>query len=99
MQINKTDNVIFLKDVESNIIDEAFIVLKKNVKFSENENKYINKLKIDALKEAEMIINERLEKDKNSYEKFKILKLNRKVKLLKWANIVLIAILIISFIK
>ena len=99
MQINKTDNVIFLKDVESNIIDEAFSVLKKNVKFSENENKYINKLKIDALKEAEMIINERLEKDKNSYEKFKILKLNRKVKLLKWANIVLIAILIISFIK
>ena len=99
MQINKTDNVIFLKDVESNIIDEAFIVLKKNVKFSENENKYINKLKIDALKEAEIIINERLEKDKNSYEKFKILKLNRKVKLLKWANIVLIAILIISFIK
>lgn len=99
MQINKTDNVIFLKDVESNIIDEAFIVLKKNVKFSENENKYINKLKIDALKEAEMIINERLEKDKNSYEKFKILKLNRKVKLLKWANIVLLTILIISFIK
>ena len=47
MQINKTDNVIFLKDVESNIIDEAFIILKKNVKFSDNENKHINKLKIN----------------------------------------------------
>lgn len=99
MQINKTDNVIFLKDVESNIIDEAFIILKKNVKFSDNENKNINKLKIDALKEAEMIINEHLEKDKKNYEKFKISKLNKKVKLLKWANIVLLTILIISFIK
>lgn len=99
MQINKTDNVIFLKDVESNIIDEAFIILKKNVKFSDNENKHINKLKIDALKEAEMIINEHLEKDKKNYEKFKISKLNKKVKLLKWANIVLLTILIISFIK
>ena len=29
MQINKTNNVIFLKDLESNIIQEAFVVLKE----------------------------------------------------------------------
>ena len=32
MQINKTNNVIFLKDVESNVIQEAFVVLKENDK-------------------------------------------------------------------
>ena len=32
MQINKTDNVIYLKEVESNIIEQAFIILKDNIK-------------------------------------------------------------------
>ena len=38
MQISKTENVIFLKDVESNLIQEAFIILKENVKFEEKKN-------------------------------------------------------------
>lgn len=35
MQTNKTNNIIFLKDVESNIIDEAIVILKDNIKLND----------------------------------------------------------------
>ena len=38
MQINKTNNVIFLREFESNLISEAFVVLKENVKISNIPN-------------------------------------------------------------
>ena len=40
MQINKTDNVIYLKEVESNIIEQAFIILKDKYNYYNNNNYY-----------------------------------------------------------
>ena len=43
MQLNKLDNIVFLKDLESNIIEEAFIVLKDNVNFTKMEKEKYKK--------------------------------------------------------
>ena len=61
MQISKTNNVIFLRDVESNIIQEAFVILKDNVKFEIQEKNKSNSKKPKnedyILREAESLIN------------------------------------------
>ena len=77
MQINKTDNVIFLKGIESNLIEEAFIVLKSNIKLNIKENNQvgIQNKRIDILKEAELILSQEIEKNNQKYEKFRIRKL------------------------
>lgn len=103
MQLNKLNNMIFLKNVESNIIDEAFIVLKDNVKIenknnlSSLENKESKIEKINILKEAEELINKKINDSNLEYEKFKLKKLENKLKRLKLINILLV-VGIISFI-
>ena len=92
MQINTTENVIFKKDVESNIIEEAFIILKENVKFK-SFRKDGDMNNINVLKEAESLINQELHFNKLQFEKFKIEKLNKKIKLLKITNLINIIIL------
>lgn len=101
MQINKTDNVIFLKDVESNLIQEAFVILKDNIRIEKN-NRNEKSLKkeikqINILKEAEALINQEIDKNNLSFEKYKILKLQRKLRILKMFNI-LCVIAFISYI-
>lgn len=61
MQLEKVDNIIFLKDIESNIMQEAFIVLKDNFKVTSLKTKE-KKVKLEAniIKEAELIINEEI---------------------------------------
>ena len=79
MQISKTNNVIFLKDVESNIIKEAFIVLNDNVRFeNQAQEKVISNVNktIDVLKEAELLINEEISKKDWDFEKYKLIKLS-----------------------
>ena len=44
MQINKLNNIVFLKDLESNIIEEAFVVLKEKVKINNFSLTFIKKL-------------------------------------------------------
>ena len=95
MQINKTNNVIFLRDIDSNIIQEAFVVLRDNIKLSESTNE-INK--IDVLKEAEELINHMIDKNDLNFEKYKILKLKRKLKIQKIFNIFCVIILILCII-
>ena len=57
MQLNKLDNIVFLKDLESNIIEEAFIVLKDNVNFTKMEKeKYKKNEKTMILYETESLI-------------------------------------------
>lgn len=101
MQINKTDNVIFLKDVESNLIQEAFVILKDNIRLEKNNrNEQILKKEIkqiNILKEAEILINQEIDKNNLSFEKYKILKLQRKLRILKMFNI-LCVIAFISYI-
>lgn len=100
MQINKLNNIIFIKEPESNIIDEAFVVLKDNVKINDlpfNNNNF--KLdKIDVQKEAEAIINKEIKEKNLEYEKFKIDKLEKRNKRLFLINIltIIISILIIK---
>lgn len=93
MQLNKLDNVIFLKNVESNIIEEAIIVLKENIKIKDFDNKYKNlNEKINVLKETEMLINNELQINDLNFEKYKLEKLNKKYKFLKIINIFLIIV-------
>ena len=62
MQISKTENVIYLKDLESNIIKQAFIILKDNVKLDFKDEKENERSKIDIIKDAENLINYEIEK-------------------------------------
>lgn len=92
MQVNKTNNIVFLKNVESNIIDEAIVILKENVeinKLKENEEKGENQ-KINILKEAEIIVNHKLAEQNVKFEKYKVKKLEKKNKILKVVNVLLI---------
>ena len=98
MQINKTDNVIFLKNVESNVIDQAFIVLKEKVKVNSRDDdveiKGINEVSI--VKEAENLINNEIDRNNIKFEKFKCEILNRKIQILKVTNIITVVMLVIS---
>lgn len=101
MQLNKINNIIFLKNPESNLIDEAFILLKDNVKINNPINNNINSFKLDKMdiqKEAENIINRYIQEKNIEYEKFKFKKLEQKNKRLKIINFFII-ILSIIFIK
>lgn len=102
MQINKTNNVILLKNVESNLIDEAFIILKNNVNLNmlEKNDVYEIKTKKDILKEAELLINQEIDNNNLKYEKFKITKMERKIKILKAINIIIvIAFILLAILK
>ena len=93
MQKSNVNNVIFLKNVESNIIDEAFLILKDNVNannITDNIKENNNVKKIDILKEAEELVNQRLKQSDIKYEKFKTKKLEKKIKILKMLNIIFI---------
>lgn len=101
MQLNKLNNIIFIKNPESNIIDEAFIILKDNIRIKESSFNNVDNFKlgkIDIQKEAESIINKELESQNIEYEKFKLKKLEKKNIRLKLINL-LIIILAIIFIK
>lgn len=100
MQISKTENVIFLKDVESNLIQEAFIILKENIKFEEkkNCNSKINPSQVCILKEAENIINSEINECNLKVDKFKILKLEKKLKRQKMFNIICVIAFVIYII-
>lgn len=103
MQISKTDKVVFFRDVESNIIQEAFVILKDNVKFEIDDKKSKStKIKSDVciLKEAEEIINSEINSSNLKYDKFKISKLEKKLKILKVFNIFcVIAVVTILILK
>ena len=83
METSKLKNMVVLKSVPSNIIEEAIIVLKKNIKVKELEiqnqinqdktkkelpNKSSNKENY-IIKEAEMIINQYISKVENNKRK------------------------------
>ena len=101
MQINKLNNIIFIKQPESNIIEEAFVILKDNVKINDFSFNNINTFKLDKIdvqKEAETIINKEIEEKNIEFEKFKLKKLEKKNKRLKLVNIltIILAIIIIK---
>lgn len=98
MQLNKLNNIIFIKKPQSNIIDEAFIILKDNVKINDFSFNNINTFKFDQVdiqKEAENIINKEIEEKNIEYEKFKLKKLEKKNKRLKLLNFLIIILAVI----
>lgn len=100
--MDKMRNVIRIKDVPSNTIEEAIIILKENKKAKkyEGSNKFKNIGSIDSdnnkyvVKEAELIISEYLEKNDDSIKDVN----KKKIKKLKIINIVLLLSLIVSII-
>lgn len=101
MQLNKLDNIIFFKDVESNIIDQAILVLKKDVnfiKFDLKNEKTKNNRK-SLLSEAEFLVNNEMKINNIKFEQYKFKKLNRKYKILKIINIILIFLIIFMTFK
>ncbi len=92
-------NIIVLKDLPSNIIDEAIVILKDNKikkrEKSENENEFIN---TNVISEAQNVISEyieRLERPKKERQNEK--KLLLKYKKLQIFSILLTGGMILSF--
>lgn len=102
--MDRMKNMVILKNVQSNLVEEAIVVFKENVKiYKENFAKQNSlsssqkSLKDDlCVKEAELIVNDYIDKiDDKLVEK----KLNKKIKILKIINIVLvIAVIVLAII-
>lgn len=106
MNPNQMKNMIVLKDLPSNLIDEAFIILKNNKKIKaleRIENKNNSKLQKEnsreyIVKEAEMIISNylsKIEKEKQ-IKSYSVKQMENKYKKLKMVTIILSAIIIIN---
>lgn len=87
-------NIVVLKNLPSNLIEEAIVVVKKNIKIDNIENEE-NKKDNFVIKEAENVITSYLDRLDNSKEKKYIKKIENKYKKLKALTIwfALIAIL------
>lgn len=78
MDSNSMKNMIILRNIQSNMVEEAYVVLKNNVKIHKLEKvdkikkeveKDIPKSKDYMIKEAEMIVNDYISKiEKKEYE-------------------------------
>ena len=93
-------NIIVLKDLPSNIIDEAIVVLKNNkIKRKDgNENMDGDFVNINIVEEAQQIIGEYIEKMENTKkEEINERKILIKYKKLQLVTILLGAMMIISF--
>ncbi len=102
MQNSKLKNSIILRGMASNVVDEAIVILKPNIKIKDMQKtkKMIDKnenISRDLIvKEAENIVNEYVNKLNEKPMKNKISKLENKIKILKLTNIMFFIILIIS---
>ena len=109
METSNMKNIVVLKNLPSNIVDEAIIILKKNKKIKnlehvEKNKKIINeepkpKNKEYILKEAEMLVNDYIEKSQKN-PKEEILNKHEKIKYktLKRYNFLVTTVLFISLI-
>ena len=106
MNSNQMKNIIVLKNLPSNLIDEAFIILKNNKKIKSLErieNKKTNKIEKEKtedyiVKEAEMIISEylsKVEKEKQM-KSCSMRRIEEKYKRLKVVSIVLCIVVFLN---
>ena len=103
MQLSKMKNIIVLRGMSSNVVDEAIVVLKPNVKLKQSEYKHKGKMasidknkKMIVTKEAENTINlyiKKLQKDCKTQVNDQ---LKMKYKFLQICNIALICTIIIA---
>lgn len=108
MNSNQMKNIIVLKNLPSNIIDEAFIVLKSNKKVKslkkmeniQENNVQTEKSKDYILREAEMVITNylsKMEKEK-AYKSYSVRQIENRYKKMKIATIVLGMIVCVNLI-
>lgn len=106
MNSNQMKNIIVLKNLPSNLIDEAFIILKNNKKVKSLEriekktNSKIEKEKTEEyiVKEAEMVISNylsKLEREKQ-IKSYSMKRIEEKYKRLKVVSIILSIIVLIN---
>lgn len=79
METSNLKNMVVLKNLPSNLIDEAIVVLKKNINVKEfepqnNADEKINEIKSDGkkdyiVKEAEMLVNSYISNMENNKKK------------------------------
>lgn len=103
MQLSKMKNIIVLKGMSSNVVDEAIVVLKPNVKLKQSEynakgkrNLVDKNKKMIVTKEAENTINlyvKKLQKESRNREDHQ---LKRKYKFLQICNVALILTIMIA---
>lgn len=108
MNTGNLKNIVVLKDLPSNLVEEAIVVLKENQKIpklepaskdkKENESDMKKNSKDYIVKEAQMLIADYISRveNKNKKENQSIQKLNKKCKWLKSVNQVLMVSLAIS---
>ena len=105
--INQMKNIIVLKDLPSNIIEEAFVILKNNKKIKVNDNaekntNIANNMEEEPekyiVREAEMVINNYLSNTEKEYEikSNRIKQIENKYKRLKKITILLGVIMAIN---
>ena len=108
MNSNQMKNIIVLKNLPSNIIDEAFVVLKNNKKvksLKKIENMQENNMPKEKsedyiLKEAEMVISNylsKMEKEKE-YKSYSVRQIENRYKKMKIVTIVLGMIVLVNLI-
>ena len=91
MDISQMKNIVVLKDLPSNIVDEAIVILKNNSNIKKKEYTKINKSKENengtydtVIKEAEYIVQDYIKNiEKNNETKRNINKINIKYKRLQ----------------
>lgn len=103
MQLSKMKNIIVLRGMSSNVVDEAIVVLKPNIKLKQSE--YNSKGKMTSIdKNKKMIVTKEAENTINLYIK-KLQKdskmqindqLKMKYKFLQICNIALVCTIIIA---
>lgn len=105
MNESKMKNMVVLKNLPSNIVEEAYVVLKPNKNFKQNLQKeqenVDERLSADyVVKEAEMVISNYLSKieDKKIIRTSEIEKIKRKYKKLKKTSMILAGILVLNII-
>lgn len=108
MNTGNLKNIVVLKDLPSNLVEEAIVVLKENQKIpklepaskdkKENESDMKKNSKDYIVKEAQMLIADYISRveNKNKKENQLIQKLNKKCKWLKSVNQALMVSLAIS---
>ncbi len=103
MQLSKMKNIIVLKGMASNVVDEAIVVLKPHVKLKQSEYNHKTKRtlhdknkKMIVVKEAESTINAYVRKLQKDVKKVEDKRLKMKYKFLQICNIGLILTIIIA---
>lgn len=92
-------NIIILKDLPSNIVEEAFVFIKPNLKVKEYIQKNPSNVGVKKdyiMEEAESVIKDYIKKVDNKSEKNNIDKIKKKYKTMKIVSIMMGILLIIS---